>query len=179
MTIILNRLAIAASAVALFAGAHAAQQTPLMGFSTYNYLACSPNDAEVTKAINGLADGGYVDAGYVYFTLDCGWASPDTLRDDEGRLQVDSTVFPNGLMPLAELARSRGLRWSMYSDAGARMCDTIVPSPRLGSLGYEAIDADFFKSFGAEYLKCKHGPITMTFTLLLYMFQVFYILTAP
>jgi len=44
------------------------------------------------------------------------------------------------------------MKWTMYSDAGVRMCDPQAPSPVLGSLGHEAADADFFKTLNTEYV---------------------------
>lgn len=54
------------------------------------------------------------------------------------------------------------MKWTMYSDAGVRMCDTQVLSPVLGSLGHEAQDAEFFKSLNTEYVKCKLLLIALT-----------------
>ncbi|KAF4499698.1 Alpha-N-acetylgalactosaminidase precursor [Fusarium agapanthi] len=97
---------------------------------------------------------GFVDAGYRFFQIDCGWASRDTQRDpNTGALKIDSNGFPDGLKPLSDLARSKGMKWTMYSDAGEPMCDPQYPSPVLGSLGHEAVDAEFFKSLNTEYLK--------------------------
>ncbi|KAI0403484.1 alfa-D-galactopyranosidase/beta-L arabinopyranosidase [Xylaria palmicola] len=156
--------------VALASGAHLAaaqqfQSTPVMGWNSYNQMACSPNEAKITEAIHALTERGFVDAGYVFFQLDCGWASRDGRRNaTTGALKIDSGRFPKGLLPLSNLARSKGMRWSMYSDAGTRMCDTEVPSPVAGSLGSEAADADLFRSLNAEYVKYDNcyadGPLS-------------------
>ncbi|KAJ8117315.1 hypothetical protein ONZ43_g4236 [Nemania bipapillata] len=125
-----------------------------MGWNSYNQVACSPSEASITEAINSLASRGFVAAGYKFFQVDCGWASRDGLRNaTSGALKIDLDRFPNGLLPLSNLARSKGMKWAMYSDAGVRMCDTQTPSPVAGSLGYEAVDADLFKSLNAEYVK--------------------------
>ncbi|KAF3009962.1 hypothetical protein E8E13_011226 [Curvularia kusanoi] len=130
------------------------QTTPVLGWNSYNQMSCSPNQDKITKTINALADRGFVTAGYKYFQIDCGWASRDGQRNaTNGAIKVDTTAFPNGLKPLSDLARSKGMKWTMYSDAGVRMCDPQSPSPVLGSLGHEAADADFFKTLNTEYLK--------------------------
>ncbi|KAJ2979346.1 hypothetical protein NUW58_g7221 [Xylaria curta] len=140
---------------ACLAVAQGFQPTPVMGWNSYNQMACSPNDAKITEAINSLTERGFVKAGYKFFQLDCGWASRDGKRNTTtGALKIDLDRFPNGLLPLSNLARSKGMKWSMYSDAGVRMCDTQVPSPVLGSLGNEAADADLFKALKTEYVKC-------------------------
>ncbi|KXH50508.1 hypothetical protein CSAL01_13120 [Colletotrichum salicis] len=130
----------------------------LLGWNSYNQVSCSPTNAGITAAINSLADRGFVTAGYKYLQIDCGWASRDGHRNaTSGALKVDATAFPQGLKPLSDLARSKGMKWAMYSDAGVRMCDPQVPSPVLGSLGHEAADADFFKTLNTEYLKSSSG----------------------
>ncbi|KAF5847070.1 hypothetical protein GGP41_003424 [Bipolaris sorokiniana] len=130
------------------------QQTPVMGWNSYNQMSCSPNAQKITTTINALTSRGFVAAGYKFFQIDCGWASRDGQRNStNGALKVDLKAFPNGLQPLADLTRSKGMKWTMYSDAGVRMCDPQSPSPVLGSLGHEAADAAFFKSLGTEYVK--------------------------
>ncbi|KAK7448018.1 hypothetical protein CaCOL14_007348 [Colletotrichum acutatum] len=139
---------------ASLAASQSFQSTPVMGWNSYNQVSCSPTNAGITAAINSLADRGFVTAGYKYFQIDCGWASRDGQRNaTSGALKVDTNAFPQGLKPLSDLARSKGMKWTMYSDAGVRMCDPRVPSPVLGSLGHEAADADFFKTLNTEYLK--------------------------
>ncbi|KAI8201598.1 putative alpha-galactosidase D [Colletotrichum sp. SAR 10_65] len=130
------------------------QSTPVMGWNSYNQVSCSPNHDKIEAAINSLASRGFVDAGYKFFQIDCGWASRDGQRNDtSGALKINLDAFPQGLQPLSDLARSKGMKWTMYSDAGEKMCDPEVPSPVAGSLGHEAVDADFFKSLGTEYVK--------------------------
>ncbi|KAF2025201.1 glycoside hydrolase [Setomelanomma holmii] len=130
------------------------QSTPIMGWNSYNQLSCSPNNDKITTQINALASRAFVAAGYKFFQIDCGWASRDGLRNSTtGALKIDTNAFPNGLKPLSDLARSKGMKWTMYSDAGVRMCDPQLPSPVLGSLGHEAADAAFFKSLNTEYVK--------------------------
>jgi alpha-galactosidase len=139
------------------------QQTPVMGWNSYNQMSCSPTSEKITTTINTLASRGFVDAGYKFFQIDCGWASRDGQRNaTNGALKVDLKAFPNGLKPLSDLARSKGMKWTMYSDAGVRMCDPQSPSPVLGSLGHEAADAEFFKTLGTEYVKCMFSNILAT-----------------
>lgn len=144
------------------AAAQSPGATPIMGYNSYNQIACSPTESQITAAINALADRGFLTAGYKYFQVDCGWASRDGTRNaTSGALKINTDRFPNGLKPLSDLARSKGFKWSMYSDAGIRMCDTTVPSPVLGSLGSEAKDAALFASLNTEYLKCKQLEASM------------------
>ncbi|KAJ4993329.1 hypothetical protein SVAN01_01304 [Stagonosporopsis vannaccii] len=147
-------LALLSLSSAALAAAQSFQSTPVLGWNSYNQVSCSPTQEGITKTINALSDRGFVNAGYNYFQIDCGWASRDGQRNSStGALKVDENAFPNGLKPLSDLARSKGMKWTMYSDAGVRMCDPQVPSPVLGSLGHEAADAELFKSLNAEYVK--------------------------
>ncbi|KAJ1568945.1 hypothetical protein HK405_011932 [Cladochytrium tenue] len=109
------------------------------------------------SSINALADNGFVAAGYKVFQIDCGWQSY-TRNSTTGSLAVDSTNFPSGLKPLADLARQRGMVWGMYTDEGVLACDTATPRP--GSLGHEAADAAFFASLGAVYVKVDNCYVT-------------------
>ena len=150
-------LTLVAIAGAAPAASQSFQSTPVMGWNSYNEMSCSPNNEKITTTINSLASRGFVDAGYKFFQIDCGWASRDTQRNaTNGALKVDLKAFPNGLKPLSDLARSKGMKWSMYSDAGYRMCDPQAPSPVLGSLGNERADAEFFKTLNTEYVKCTY-----------------------
>ncbi|KAF2971892.1 hypothetical protein GQX73_g1727 [Xylaria multiplex] len=160
-----NYTFVAFASGASLAAAQQFQLTPVMGWNSYNQMACSPNTAKITEAINSLAERGFVDAGYKFFQVDCGWASRDGQRNaTTGALEIDFNRFPNGLLPLSNLARSKGMKWAMYSDAGVRMCDTETPSPVLGSLDHEAADADLFKALNAEYIKYDNcyadGPLS-------------------
>jgi alpha-galactosidase len=150
-------LTLVAIAGAAPAAAQSFQLTPVMGWNSYNEMSCSPDNDKITTTINSLASRGFVNAGYKFFQIDCGWASRDTQRNaTTGALKIDTKAFPNGLKPLSDLARSKGMKWTMYSDAGVRMCDPQVPSPVLGSLGHERADAEFFKTLNTEYVKCMY-----------------------
>lgn len=131
------------------------QSTPVMGWNSYNAMGCSPNEGSITNTINALSSKGFVDAGYKFFQIDCGWAAHDIERNSSnGAIKIDFGAFPNGLLPLSDLARSKGMKWSMYSDAGYRQCFPEFPDRVLGSLGHEQADAELFKSLNTEYLKC-------------------------
>jgi alpha-galactosidase len=142
------------------------QSTPVMGWNSYNSMSCSPDAKKITDTIDALASRGFVDAGYKFFQIDCGWASRDGQRNEtSGALKIDLKAFPDGLKPLSDHAISRGMKWTMYSDAGARMCDPQVPSPVLGSLGHEKADAEFFQSLNTEYVKCMRSIMCSSTTL--------------
>lgn len=146
-SISLSSLLLAATAQALDNGFG---RTPIMGFSTYNDVGCSPNQSYVQSTINSLADKGFATAGYRIFQLDCGWQGYQ--RQSNGSLTFDAAVFPDGIAPLSRLAISKGFQWGMYTDQGIFSCDTQTPL-RPGSLGFERQDALQFAGWNAAYVK--------------------------
>ncbi|KAJ6779726.1 hypothetical protein PWT90_02069 [Aphanocladium album] len=141
------------------ASAASFQSTPVMGWNSYNAMGCTPTEHTIIDTINALSNYGFVSAGYKFFQIDCGWAAHDLERNSSsGAIKIDFDHFPNGLAPLSDLARSKGMKWSMYSDAGQRMCDPEYPDRVLGSLGHERADAELFKRLNTEYLKWQSAP---------------------
>ncbi len=68
---------------------------------------------------------------------------------------ADATKFPSGIKALADYVHSKGLKFGIYSDAGAKTC-----AGRPGSQGHEYQDARTYASWGVDYLKydwCNTG----------------------
>lgn len=139
---------------ALSSGAYAVDngyvQTPIMGYNTYNDVACSPNATWVVTTLNSMANNGLLSAGYKMFQIDCGWQGFQ--RSPNGSITYDSDAFPNGISPLSENAHHQGFKWGMYTDEGVYACDTISEH-RPGSAGYETQDAAMFAQWKADYVK--------------------------
>lgn len=127
--------------------------TPILGYNSYNDVGCSPNGTWMEASINAMADRAFVDLGYEYFQVDCGWQGFE--RQTNGSLTYDASTFPDGIKPLSDLARARGMKWSMYTDQGIYSCDTrqLPEQLRPGSLGYETEDAAIFAAWNTEYVK--------------------------
>jgi len=121
-----------------------------MGYNSYNDVTCGPTDSQTRNTINALQSKGLIGLGYTYYQIDCGWQGYDRLSN--GSITYDPTPFPNGIKPLSDLARSKGMHWSMYTDQGKRACDTSSRA-RPGSLGYEKQDAAMFAAWNTEYVK--------------------------
>lgn len=81
-------------------------RTPVMGFNTYNAAACTINQTYVRDAINDFSNMGFQSLGYNLFGLDCGWQGRQ--RQSNGSITYDSSVFPDGIKPLSDLAISKG-----------------------------------------------------------------------
>lgn len=126
-------------------------RTPILGYNSYNDVACSPNETQITATINALSSKGLTALGFNYFQIDCGWQGYQRLSN--GSITYDKTPFPNGIKPLSDLARSKGMKWSMYTCQGVYSCDTSYNPHRPGSLGYEKQDAAMFAAWNTEYVK--------------------------
>lgn len=135
---------------------------PQMGFNNWNSTHCRPEFNETM--IRGIADRlvslGLRDIGYTYLNLDDCWAEPD--RDSEGNLVVNRQRFPGGLKKLADYIHARGLRFGLYSSAGAFTCQKREEGGFPGALDHEMQDAALLASLGVDYLKydnCNHGVL--------------------
>jgi len=60
----------------------------------------------------------------------------------------DPQRFPSGIKALADYVHSKGLKFGLYSDAGAKTC-----AGRPGSQGHEYQDALRYARWGVDYLK--------------------------
>ncbi len=85
------------------------------------------------------------DAGSQYIVIDDCW---QVSRDERGAIVPDPQRFPSGMKALADYVHSKGLKFGLYSDAGARTCQG-----RPGSNGYEVEDARQYAAWGVDYLK--------------------------
>jgi alpha-galactosidase len=146
----MRKLLFSLACFALFSGALCALEnglarTPPMGWNSWNKFGCNVRDDLVRKAADALVKTGMRDAGYQYVVIDDCW---QISRDPDGNIMVDPQRFPNGIKPLADYVHSLGLKFGIYSDAGARTCQG-----RPGSRGYEFQDARQYAAWGVDYLK--------------------------
>jgi alpha-galactosidase len=120
-------------------------RTPPMGWNSWNALRLNINEELVRQVVDVMVETGLKDAGYEYLVIDDGW---QVSRDEEGRIVVDAGKFPSGIKTLADYVHSRGLKFGLYSDAGALTCGGFP-----GSLGHEYQDARTYAAWGVDYLK--------------------------
>ncbi|KAB2571097.1 Glycoside hydrolase clan GH-D [Lasiodiplodia theobromae] len=126
--------------------------TPQLGWNSYNYYSCFPNETIIKENAQGLVDLGLAEKGYDIVTTDCGW--PSTNRTADGRITWNSTLFPSGFPALGEYIHDLGLQFGLYSGAGRWQCNTDPEHIFLvASLGYETEDAQSFAEWGGDALK--------------------------
>ena len=119
--------------------------TPPMGWNSWNKFGCDVSEALIRDTADALVASGMRDAGYQYLVVDDCWQVD---RDAEGRILADPARFPNGMKAVADYVHARGLKFGIYSDAGAKTCQG-----RPGSNGFEEIDAASYAAWGVDYLK--------------------------
>jgi len=139
-------------AVALAVGGPASAQkaeglalTPPMGWNSWNHYGCNIDETLIKRTADALVSSGLRNAGYVYVNLDDCWHGA---RDEAGNIQPDPQRFPSGMKALGDYLHQRGLKFGIYSDAGATTC-----AGRPGSQGHEFQDAAQYARWGVDYVK--------------------------
>jgi len=122
-------------------------RTPPMGWNSWNCFQLNINEALIRSAADAIATNGMKAAGYQYIIVDAGWKAKQ--RDAANRFIADPSKFPSGMKALADYVHRRGLRFGVYTDAGAKDCDAGTP----GSKEFEVLDAATFAEWGVDYLK--------------------------
>jgi len=119
--------------------------TPPMGWNTWNKFACNVSDELVRGMADAMVKSGMKDAGYQYVVIDDCW---QVSRDVQGSIVADAQRFPHGIKAVADYVHSLGLKFGIYSDAGALTCQK-----RPAGLGHEYQDARTYASWDVDYLK--------------------------
>ncbi|HUL15328.1 MAG TPA: glycoside hydrolase family 27 protein, partial [Terriglobales bacterium] len=94
-------------------------KTPPMGWNSWNKFACNVSEDLIKSVADAIASNGMKDAGYEYVVIDDCW---QVSRDANGNIVADATRFPSGMKALADYVHSKGLKFGLYSDAGAKTC---------------------------------------------------------
>jgi alpha-galactosidase len=120
-------------------------RTPPMGWNSWNKFGCNVSETLIRETADAMVTSGMKDAGYQYIVIDDCW---QVGRDKNGAILPDPERFKGGMKALADYVHAKGLKFGVYSDAGARTCEG-----RPGSNGYEVEDARAYASWGVDYLK--------------------------
>ena len=122
------------------------QLTPQMGWDTYNAYGLAYNESTILTNAERLVSLGFRDLGYNVVIFDD--AMTELNRSSNGTLIANAGKFPSGLRSIADQLHGYGLLFGVYSSGGKYTCGGYP-----GSLGYEAQDAAWWASIGADYLK--------------------------
>jgi alpha-galactosidase len=120
-------------------------KTPPMGWNSWNAFGLNINSKIVKTVADSMVSKGLAAAGYQYIVIDDGWQID---RDENGKIIVDSTRFPEGMKYLADYVHSKGLKFGLYTCCGTKTC-----GGRPGSYGYETIDAKTYAEWGVDFIK--------------------------
>jgi alpha-galactosidase len=120
-------------------------RTPPMGWNSWNKFGCNVSDTLIREVADAMVSSGMKDAGYQYVVIDDCW---QVARDRNGTIVPDPERFKGGMKALADYVHAKGLKFGVYSDAGAKTCEG-----RPASNGYEVEDARQYAAWGVDYLK--------------------------
>ncbi len=120
--------------------------TPPMGWNSWNTFGPNIDEALIRETADAFVEHGLKDLGYEYVVIDDHWERME--RDEGGRLVPDPQRFPGGMKALADYVHSKGLKFGIYSCAGAFTC-----GGRPSSYGHEEEDAATFAEWGVDFLK--------------------------
>jgi len=120
-------------------------KTPPMGWNSWNKFACNVSEQLIKETADAMVSSGMKDAGYEYVVIDDCW---QVKRDSLGFILADPERFPSGIKALADYIHSKGLKFGIYSCAGAQTC-----GGRPASRGHEYQDALSYAKWGVDYLK--------------------------
>ena len=121
-------------------------KTPPMGWNSWNTFGSRINEQMIFEMADAMAAEGLPELGYTYFVIDDCWSEP--VRDANGRLVASREKFPHGMKYVADYVHARGLKFGMYSCAGATTCAGYP-----GSYNHEFEDAATFAEWGVDFLK--------------------------
>ncbi len=132
-----------------------AYETPTMGWSSWNTYGFKINETLIKAQADAMVTTGLKDAGYQYINIDDGYFGG---RDENGKLLIHPTRFPNGLAPIVEYIHGKGLKAGIYSDAGKNTCASYWGGDEagigVGLYGHDTEDIDFFfKDLNFDFIK--------------------------
>lgn len=135
-----------------------AQQTPTMGWSSWNTYRVNISDSLIIRQAKALVSLGLSNVGYRYVNIDDGYFGG---RDANGQLFCNARKFPRGMKAVADGIHCLGLKAGIYSDAGDNTCGYRYDNDSLGQgvglYGHEQQDADlFFRQWGYDFIKIDY-----------------------
>src|SRR5690349_17441199 len=106
---------------------------PPMGWNSWNGFGCNVDEKLIRETADAIVASRMKDAGFQYVVIDDCWHGE---RDQQGFIHPDAGRFPSGMKALGDYIHSKGLKFGIYSDVGAKTC-----GGRPGSRGHEYQDA--------------------------------------
>ena len=119
-----------------------ADQTPVMGWSSWSFLRLGADSAQVAGEAQAMVSSGLASVGYRYVNLDDGWyqcpGPQGPSVDQYGRWVINSVNYPNvgnenGIEALAAYVHGLGLKFGIYETAGISEQAVTENTPVLGT----------------------------------------------
>lgn len=131
---------------------------PLMGWSSWNTYGFEINDSVIKAQADAMLELGFKECGYNHINIDDGFFGG---RDENGKLLIHPTRFPNGLRPLVDYIHSQGLKAGIYSDAGRNTCASFWGGDDMGIgvglYGHDEQDMNlYFNELNFDFIKVDY-----------------------
>lgn len=147
----------------LIALAAQAQDTPLMGWSSWNTFGFKITDRLIMQEADAIHSTGLYDCGYNYINIDDGYFGG---RDAEGNLLIHAERFPGGMKPVVDYIHSLKLKAGIYTDGGHNTCASYFGGDHIGNgvgiYKHEQADCNlWFRDLGFDFIKidfCGGSP---------------------
>ena len=131
--------------------------TPTMGWSSWNTFALNINENLIKRQADAMVNTGLADVGYKYINIDDGYWDG---RGRDGKLILNTTLFPNGMRYLTDYIHGLGLLAGTYSDAGDNTCGSGNTRPyglNVGLYGHEDDDCElYFNDWNFDFIKVDY-----------------------
>jgi len=134
-----------------------AQRTPTMGWSSWNTFALNINEQVIRQQADAMHSSGLQQAGYQYVNIDDGYWDG---RGADGKLRLNTKLFPSGMRNLVDYIHSLGLKAGIYSDAGDNTCGSgnrHAWGIGVGFAGHEKEDCKlYFRDWDFDFIKVDY-----------------------
>ena len=131
--------------------------TPPMGYSSWNDCASEVTEERIKNVTRALISTGLAAKGFVHVNVDEGWLLGRNTTT--GEMIEDRKKFPSGMKALGDWihnqvvpGKGKIMKYGLYTSRGTKQCGT-AKYEAVGSHGFEAQDASWFASVGADYAK--------------------------
>lgn len=147
---------IACGALLFLSGTINAQETPTMGWSSWNTFGLNISESTIKNQAAAMRSKGLLKVGYNHINIDDGYFGG---RDkNTGKLLIHPTRFPNGLLPVVKYIHALGEKAGIYSDGGHNTCGNYHGGDKIaegvGLYEHDQEDCDFFfKECGFDFIK--------------------------
>jgi hypothetical protein len=132
-------------------------KTPTMGWSSWNTFALNISEDIIKSQADAMISTGLADVGYKYINIDDGYWDG---RGRDGKLILNSKLFPRGMRYLTDYIHGLGLKAGIYSDAGDNTCGSGNVKPdglNVGFYGHEDEDCRlYFGDWNFDFIKVDY-----------------------